>query len=211
MVNFESFTSAKVWDKAVMHLSRNDPAMKTLSKKHGRIRIKLHKNYYESLVSAIIAQQLAWSAANSITKKFKTLFNGNIPEPALFLKTSEKKVRSSGISPQKYSYIKDLCIRIESSQLEITKFQHMEDEAIISELDEVRGIGRWTAEMFLMFTLGRTDVVPTDDLGIRKSIKEIYGLRDLPKKDKVLKLAEKWHPYGSVACLYLWHSHDNSK
>jgi DNA-3-methyladenine glycosylase II len=174
----------------------------------GRIEVNWGGDSYESLISAIIYQQISGSAGDSIEKKFKSLYNGKMPSPKKFLETPENKVRSAGISPQKYSYLKDLCTRIIDGRLELKKFDSMEDEDIIEELDEVRGIGRWTAEMFLMFSLGRTNIVPRDDLGIKKAIKNTYCLRDYPTGSKFSELAEKWAPYGTIASLYLWRSTD---
>ncbi len=207
--NFESVNDNIVWKKAVSHLSKNDVMLARLIKKLGRLDINVTNDYYESLVRAFIFQQISGSAGNSILKRFKSLYNGRLPSPRRFLSTPEGRVRSAGISPQKYSYLKDLCTRIEDGRLELDKFRHMENEDIIEELDEVRGIGRWTAEMFLMFSLGRTDVVPRDDLGIKKAIKRVYGLKDYPSGSKFSELSEKWTPYGTVASLYLWHSVDN--
>ena len=206
--NFPSIYDRKVWSCAMAHLSRRDKIMAGLIKRMGRISINWGGDSYESLMSAIIYQQISGAAGNSIEKGLKALYNGRMPSPKKFLKTLEKKVRGAGISPQKYSYLKDLCTRILDGRLELKKFDIMEDEDIIEELDKVRGIGRWTAEMFLIFSLGRINVVPRDDLGIKKAIKNVYGLGDYPTGSKFSELAERWAPYGTIASLYLWRSAD---
>jgi len=174
--------------------------------KAGSYKFQLENGYYESLVGAIIFQQLAGSAAQAILNRFKQLYNGRIPEPQQYLRTSEIKLRSVGLSPQKISYIRDLCERIVNGRLELKALKDLPDEEVVRQLDAVRGIGRWTAEMFLIFVLGRTDVLPVDDLGLRKTAKRIYKLRKLPSPEKIETLAKKWHPYCSIATLYLWRS-----
>jgi DNA-3-methyladenine glycosylase II len=203
-----NLANRKIWNQGVKHLSKND---KTLARAISKIKypkFELQANHYHTLVESIVSQQIAWSAANAILKKFKALYGGKIPEPEQFLRTKEKKVRGAGISPQKYSYIKDLCERIESGRLNIRKLASMGDEEAIEILDEVRGIGRWTAEMFLIFSLGRTDVLPVDDLGFRKGVQKIYKLRELPDKKKLYHISKDWSPYRSIATLYLWRSAD---
>ena len=174
--------------------------------KAGSYKFQQENGYYESLVGTIIFQQLAGSAAQAILNRFKQLYNGRIPEPQQYLRTSEIKLRSVGLSPQKISYIRDLCERIVNGRLELKALKDLPDEEVVRQLDAVRGIGRWTAEMFLIFVLGRTDVLPVDDLGLRKAAKRIYHLRKLPSPEKFETLAKKWHPYCSIATLYLWRS-----
>ena len=174
--------------------------------KAGSYKFQLENGYYESLVGTIIFQQLAGSAAQAILNRFKQLYNGRIPEPQQYLRTSEIKLRSVGLSPQKISYIRDLCERIVNGRLELKALKDLPDEEVVRQLDAVRGIGRWTAEMFLIFVLGRTDVLPVDDLGLRKAAKRIYKLRKLPSHERFERLAKKWHPYCSIATLYLWRS-----
>ena len=197
-----------VWEKGMGHLSRSDKTLAKIIKKIGPINIDPPDDYFEHIVSSIIYQQISGAAGASITKRFRALYNGRMPSPKKFLSTPEKKVRGAGISPQKYSYLVDLCTRIRDGRLELSKFEKMEDEDIIEELDEVRGIGRWTAEMFLMFSLGRTDIVPRDDLGVKRAIKIAYRLRDYPSGSKFSELSEKWKPYGTIASLYLWKNVD---
>ncbi len=205
----ESIASQRSWNAGIRHLKKSDRVMSALVKKLEVKRRTLKKNHFEALVTAIIFQQISGSAGDSIFRKFKALYGGKTPTPKIFLLTKEKLVRGAGISPQKYSYLKDLSERIEDGRLELKKFHEMDDAAVVEELDEVRGIGRWTAEMFLMFTLGRTDVLPVDDLGLKKGLMKAYKLKTMPNEAKFRKLAEKWHPYCTIASLHLWRILDN--
>lgn len=163
------------------------------------------RNPYKSLVEAIITQQLSGKAAESISKRFKKLF-GKFPKPADVLKMSDSKIRSTGISSMKVRYIKDLSKRIEEGELKLTSLSKMTDDEIIQHLTQVKGIGRWTAEMFLIFSLGRLDILPVGDLGLKKGMQKIYRLPNLPKEDEIERLAEKWRPYRTVATWYIWKS-----
>ena len=201
-----SLSDPKVWRKGVRHLKRNDPIMAGIMNRTRPIKFELDDDHYEAVVGSIIFQQLAGTAARAILNRFKAMYGGRVPTPREYLSTDESKLRSSGLSPQKISYIKDLAERIESGKLDLKRLEEMSDEEAMRELDDVRGIGRWTAEMFLLFKLGRTDVLPVDDLGLRKAAKRAYKLRKLPTRDRFEQLAEKWHPYSSISTLYLWRS-----
>ena len=206
---YDLISDKKVWRKAKAHLKKSDGTMAKLVSRLPKEGRTLSKNHFESLVTAIIYQQISGSAGDSIFRKFKGLYGGKTPTPKVFLSTKEAVVRKAGISPQKYSYLKDLSERIEDGRLELKKFHDMDDAAVVEELDEVRGIGRWTAEMFLMFTLGRSDVLPVDDLGLKKGLMKAYSLKKMPDEAKFRKMAEKWHPYCTIASLCLWRSLDN--
>ena len=195
-----------MWLDGLRPLKRKDPALAKVIRRVGPYKFRLEHGYYESLVGAIIFQQLAGSAAQAILNRFKQLYNGRIPRPDQYLRTSESRLRSAGLSPQKISYIHDLCQRIVNRQLDLEAMRKLPDDEVVRQLDAVRGIGRWTAEMFLIFVLGRTDVLPVDDLGLRKAAKRVYKLRKLPSPEKFETLAKKWHPYCSIATLYLWRS-----
>jgi DNA-3-methyladenine glycosylase II len=198
-----------VWRRGMAHLSRADRTMARMVRALPGKPVSLNRNHFEALVKAIIFQQISGSAGDSIFKRFKALYGGKTPTPKAFLSTSEKAVRAAGISPQKYSYLKDLSERIEDGRLELRKFHRIDDARVVEELDEVRGIGRWTAEMFLMFTLGRANVLPVDDLGLRKALMKAYRLKSMPDEAKFRKIAERWHPYCTIASLYLWRSLDD--
>ena len=203
-----SLDDRKVWLSGVRHLKKQDPKLGLLVEKVGRFDFDRSgaEGHYEFLVASIVYQQIAGNAARAILGRFKGLYNGSYPTPRQYLNTRRSAVRSAGLSPQKISYIKDLSERIVSGRLDLKKISQGEDEKIIEELDEVRGIGRWTAEMFLIFSLRRVDVLPFDDLGIQKAIQKVYRLRKLPSNERMEKLRAAWRPYCSIATLYLWRS-----
>jgi DNA-3-methyladenine glycosylase II len=209
---YDSIANRNVWRTGSLHLQKNDKIMKSVIKNtEGMYKMKLNKDHYGAVIRSIIFQQISGRAGASILERFKGLYGNSIPTPAEFLATDEKRVRASGISPQKYGYLKDLSERILDGRLELEKFRKMDDEDIVKELDEVKGIGRWTAEMFLIFTLGRVDVMPVDDLGLRNAAKMHYRLKDMPDRDRFTKIAKAWHPYCSIASLYLWKSLEKKK
>jgi DNA-3-methyladenine glycosylase II len=185
-------------------LRRKDPVLAKIIGSIGPIRFKLDIDHYEAIVGSIIYQQLAGSAARAILNRFKQLYDGRLPSPKEYLSTDVARLRSSGLSPQKISYIKDLAERLEDGRLDLRRLETLSDEEAMRELDAVRGVGRWTAEMFLLFKLGRTDVLPVDDLGLRKAAKRIYRLRKLPTRKRFEEIAADWHPYSSIASMYLW-------
>jgi DNA-3-methyladenine glycosylase II len=206
-----SLADPKVWQKGVRHLKKNDPILAHIISRVGPVEFELDDDHYEAVVGSIIYQQLAGAAARAILNRFKQLYGGRLPSPREYLATKVEKLRSSGLSPQKISYIKDLAERIENGTLNLKRLENLPDEEALNELDSVRGIGRWTAEMFLLFKLGRTDVLPVDDLGLRKAAKKAYRLRKLPERDRFEQLAENWHPYSSISTLYLWKSMEKSE
>jgi DNA-3-methyladenine glycosylase II len=206
-----SLANRKVWQKGIRHLKRNDPILARIISRVGPVKFELDDDHYEAVVGSIIYQQLAGSAARAILNKFKQLYGGRIPSPREYLSTDVEKLRGSGLSPQKISYIKDLAERLENGTLDLKRLENLPDEEALNQLDAVRGIGRWTAEMFLIFKLGRTDVLPVDDLGLRKAAQKAYRLRKLPTRDRFEQLAEKWHPYSSISTFYLWKSMEKPK
>lgn len=175
----------------------------------GEFNLSLTKNPYESLVEAIITQQLSAKAADSISMRFRAIY-GKFPKPSDVIGTSDAKLRKAGLSYMKVSYIKDLSKKVESKEIRLAYMKNLSDEEIIVQLTQVKGVGRWTAEMFLIFSLGRLDVLPVGDLGLRKGIKNLYSLEELPEKEQIERIAEKWRPYRSVATWYLWRSQDES-
>ena len=196
------------WARGMRHLKKNDPALAKIIDRLGPYEFRLDDDHYEALVGSIIFQQLAGAAARAILNRFKQIYDGKIPRPRQYLDTEEKHLRASGLSPQKIGYIRDLSERVENGVLNLKKLSHLPSEEVVKELDDVKGIGRWTAEMFLIFVLGRTDVLPVDDLGLRKAAQKIYRLRKLPSREKFEQLSRKWHPYCSIATLYLWRSQE---
>jgi DNA-3-methyladenine glycosylase II len=185
---------------------KKDPKLAKIIKQVGDYNVKITKNRYQSLVEAIIAQQLSGSAAESILKKFKKLYKSKFPKPIEVIKTPDPKLRSAGLSKMKVSYIKDLSKKIETNQLNMRQISTESNESIIEQLTNVKGIGRWTAEMFLIFSLGRLDVLPVGDLGLKKGIQLMHSFNDLPNEKEIEQLAESWRPYRTVATWYLWKS-----
>ncbi len=185
---------------------KKDPKLAKIIKQVGDYNVKITKNRYQSLVEAIIAQQLSGSAAESILKKFKKLYKSKFPKPIEVIKTPDSKLRSAGLSKMKVSYNKDLSKKIETNQLDMREISTKSNESIVEQLTNVKGIGRWTAEMFLIFSLGRLDVLPVGDLGLKKGIQLMHSFSDLPNEKEIEQLAESWRPYRTVATWYLWKS-----
>ena len=203
------------YSSAVRHLKRADPVMRRIIERVGPCRMgdRLQPNRFRALVEAIIFQQLAWQAANTIRGRFVALYGGDganprgkFPRAEQILATPTRRLRSVGLSRQKIRYIRDIAGRAHSGALPLARLGRLSDEAVIGCLTAVKGIGRWTAEMFLIFSLGHPDVLPVDDLGVQHAIRVAYGLRKLPSEKKMLDIGEPWRPYRTVATWYLWRS-----
>jgi DNA-3-methyladenine glycosylase II len=192
-------------------LARRDPILRDLIRRHGPCGLgdDQHTDPFQALVSAIVSQQLSTRAAATIFGRFEDLFEGGFPNPAQVALVSDERLRAVGLSGQKLSYLRDLCARIENGSLPLHALDSMDDEQVITTLTAVKGIGRWTAEMFLMFRLQRPDVLPVGDLGIVKAVQRAYRLRKTPTPDRLVRIGEPWRPYRSIACWYLWASLDN--
>jgi DNA-3-methyladenine glycosylase II len=191
---------------------RRDPVMRELILQHGACGLadNQHTDPFKALVHAITSQQLSSKAAATIARRFAELFGGTFPTPRQVLDMPDEKLRSVGLSGMKVSFVRDLARRVEDGSLRLHSLDAMTDDEVIAALTEVQGIGRWTAEMFLMFRLHRPDVLPVGDLGIVNAIKKQYRLRKTPTPARVLRIGEPWRPYRSVACWYLWASLDNT-
>jgi len=188
----------------VDHICKTEPRLGQLVKKHGLFEFTSGGDPFEALVESIIAQQLNGSAAQSIFTKLKNSVDAK-PITAQSLRgLTRSKFRKAGVSPQKIRYLKELSARVIRGQLHLDELGEMPDDEVVRILDEVKGIGPWTAHMFLLFTLGRPDVLPVDDLGIQDSIRKVYALRKRPSGKRIKQIAENWHPYCSIASLYLW-------
>lgn len=194
------------YKEAAKYLSEKDPVLGTVIKNVIPFERTWGKNYFLDLVESIISQQLSIKAADTIWKRFQALFPDGKPTPFSVMQIEDQKVRDSGISWPKIKYIKDLAKHTEESAILFEQFDIMTDEEIVSELIKVKGIGQWTAEMFLMFTMGRKDVFSYGDLGIRKAIQRLYKMRKEPTQKQAEKIASKWKPYRTIACQYLWKS-----
>jgi DNA-3-methyladenine glycosylase II len=191
----------------VKYLSRVDPLLNKVIEAVGKYSIKFRHDPFQSLLESIIYQQLASAVASIIYKRFIKYYNGVLPLPSQILSTPDAILKIKvGLSSKKIEYLKDLSIRIADHRLDLNLLYTMTDEDIINQLTEVKGIGRWTAEMFLIFCLGRPDVLPVGDLGIRKAIQRVYSLPELPTPSTILAISHPWKPYRSVATWYLWKS-----
>jgi len=190
-------------------LARRDPVMRRLIAEHGPFVMKRHRNAFVLLCRSIISQQISNKAAASICKRFIGYYHGR-PTPARVAATSPEILRSLGLGTQKGSYMISLAEKFLDGTITPRRFDKMTDEQIIEELVQVRGIGRWTAEMFLIFSLGRPDVFAIDDLGLRNSICRLYFGGRKASKEEMLSIVEKWKPYRSIASWYLWASVDSS-
>jgi DNA-3-methyladenine glycosylase II len=192
---------------ARLHLSKADPILARIITEVGTLGIVPRIERFQALVRAIIFQQLAGAAANAIYNRFVGLFPGpNFPSPEQVLAKSDAELRSVGLSEKKALYIKDLAAHIKDGKLNFHRFHRMTDEEVIADLTQVKGIGIWTAEIFMMFNLGRPDIMPADDLGVQNAVKRYYRMRKRPNRKRLLKLAERWRPYRSAAAWYLWRS-----
>lgn len=194
---------------AETHLAYADPLMKRLIAERGHCTLKPHKDTFYVLCDSIISQQLSVKASATILKRFCNLFPKDIPTPELVLKFNDEDIRAVGCSNAKVRYIKDLAEKFLDGTLKPKQFSSMEDEELIKALTAVKGIGRWTAEMYLIFSLNRPNVMAVDDLGLRKAMMQLYELPEMPKPAQMLAIAEQWQPYRSIASWYLWRSLDN--
>ena len=212
---FDTKTHAKTelsLRRAAVELSQADSVMGSVIERVGRCELSLAKrrNYFRALVETIIYQQLAGKAAAAILARFRALYpSGRFPTAEEIAATSDLRLRSAGLSPQKISYIRDLSARVLDGSFHLRSLVSMEDEAVVEHLTQVKGIGRWTAEMFLIFTLGRRDVLPLNDLGILKAVQRAYGFNRLPAARTLERIGRKWRPHRSIASWYLWASVDN--
>ncbi len=196
---------------AISHLTAADVRLGAIIGSVGDYTIKCGGEPFQSLVEAIIYQQLAASAADAISARFIKLYRGRFPAPARLLSTPDETLRTAGLSGRKIEYMKDLASRVSDSRLDLAGLAAMDDEQVVKQLSEVKGIGRWTAEMFLIFCLGRPDVLPVGDYGLRRAMQKTYRLRDLPAPERMEKIARPWRPYRSVATWYMWKSLEKFK
>ncbi len=199
--------TTKEIEKGILHLTKNDNCIATLIKKNRKCNLQPHNDYFISLLGSIIQQQLSIKAAESIYNRFLNL-TGKNPTPKKILSADDVDLRNCGMSNSKVKFVKDLSTKILNKEVILKNIEDLQEEEIIAELTKVKGIGIWTVHMFLIFTLGRLNVLPTGDLGIKRAIKLNYNLRKMPTEKKVIDIARKnkWEPYCSVASWYLWQS-----
>jgi DNA-3-methyladenine glycosylase II len=196
---------------ALKHLRHHDPIMRQVIGKVGPFVLRPERDRFSMLVRSIISQQISTSAARSIRMRLEQLVAPATLCPEQLVDLDPATLRSVGLSPQKTAYVLDLAQKTLDGTIELRTIGRCSDEAVIERLTQVKGIGRWTAQMFLIFSLGRPDVFPEDDLGVRMAIRNLYGLSDLPKSTVSRKIAETWRPYASVASWYCWRSLEFAK
>src|SRR6476660_4839960 len=196
-------------------LAASGPEMAALIERVGKIDLETRlrrrneeapPDAYGALLRAIVGQQLSTKAARTIHGRVLDIFDGHTPSPEELLEASEKDLRAAGLSGRKVEYIRDLAAHVISGELELDRLDDLDDEEVIAEIVAVRGLGQWTAEMFLMFHLERPDVLSGGDLGIRKAIQIEYELEEMPTPTQAIEIGERWSPHRSLASLYLWES-----
>lgn len=197
--------------QGVAHLRTADPVMKRLIDATGPFLLRPNRDRFGTLARSIMSQQISTSAARSIRQRLTELLPPDGLTPENLVRSSEARLRSAGLSRPKASYLRDLAQKTLDGTVRLDRIGRLPDEDVIGMLTQVRGIGRWTAEMFLMFSLGRLDVLPCDDLGIRSSIKSFYCLDGLPDKNTCIRIAAPWRPYATIACWYCWRSLDRQR
>ncbi|MDQ6886515.1 MAG: DNA-3-methyladenine glycosylase 2 family protein [Gemmatimonadota bacterium] len=197
--------------KAINHLRRADPVLARVIERVGRCTAEPHAlgTHFDAVLRSIVYQQLSGAAAATIYGRLEQLFGGRTPLPVELLDASDEQLRAVGLSRQKIGYMRDLAGRVQRLEVPIDRLHDLDDAEIMAALTSVKGIGVWTAQMFLMFRLGRPDVLPDLDLGIRKAIRKEYRLRKMPTSERVQQIGKKWAPYRTVASWYLWRSLDN--
>lgn len=186
------------------HLRRDPVLARVIDEVSIEFDIKPSRNRYRSLVESIITQQLSGHSAAAISTRFKELYTSRYPRPADVACTPDSRLRESGLSWRKIECIKEISRRIDAREVRLDKLVGMSDGEIMDTLTQVRGIGRWTAEIFMIFGLGRVDVLPAGDLGLRKGIKIFYAMSEMPSEDEVERIARMWRPYRTVATWYIW-------
>jgi DNA-3-methyladenine glycosylase II len=193
--------------KAVNHLKKSDPVLRAIIERVGPCRMEFGVPEFGSVAEAIVYQQLNGKAAVTIFNRFAALA-GDPLTPEGILKLSDEQLRSVGLSKQKSAYLKDLSAKTAAGLLDFARLPKLPDDEVIQHLTQVKGVGVWTAHMFLMFSLRRPNVLPTGDYGVQVAIKKHYKKRKLPKPKDMEKIARAWEPYRSVACWYMWRSLD---
>jgi DNA-3-methyladenine glycosylase II len=208
-----SVVSPAYWEDACKHLSRRDRVMKRLIPKFGDARLQCRGDAFTTLARSIVGQQISVKAAQTVWDRFVALMPSDLPaalplQPRRILDLASTTLREAGLSARKSEYLHDLSRHFEQGRVHMDQWQQMEDESIISELVAIRGIGRWTAEMFLIFHLMRPNVLPLDDLGLLRGISENYFSGEPVSRAEAREVAEAWAPFRSVATWYIWRSLD---
>jgi 3-methyladenine DNA glycosylase/8-oxoguanine DNA glycosylase len=191
-------------DEATNHLRSVDPVLAGLIDAHGRYDVSVREDPYHALLRAILFQQLAGAAANAIQKRFHALYGDRPPAPQELLDTSDEDLRAAGLSRQKMGYMRDLAMHVLEGTLDLDQIRELDDAEVTKQITAVKGLGEWSAHMFLMFHLGRPDVLPIGDLGVRNGMKAAYRLEESPTPKQALEIGARWAPYRSVGSWYMW-------
>ena len=208
-------TPVKASPTAVAALREADPVMARLVEEHAAVvRRDLKRerpgDAYGALLRSIVGQQLSTKAARTIYGRMTELFDGHAPTPRQLLAVDPERIRAAGLSYSKISYLRDLAAHVEEGSLELERLPELPDDEVTAQLTAIKGLGQWTADMFMMFHLGRPDILPVGDLGIRRAVQVEYRMRKLPDPKRLEKTARPWRPYRTLACLFLWSSLDNA-
>jgi DNA-3-methyladenine glycosylase II len=204
-----------VIDKAALeHLRAGDEVMARLIEEHGPLDLDARRrdrppDAYGALLRSIVGQQLSTAAARTIYGRMIALFGDQAPTPQQLLDADPDAIRAAGLSRPKIAYLRSLAEHVLSGELELDRLHELSDEEVMHEVTAVKGLGQWTADMFLIFHLQRPDVLPVGDLGVRRAVERLYGLEALPSAEELERLGDRWRPHRSLASLYLWHSLDN--
>jgi DNA-3-methyladenine glycosylase II len=206
---------AAKWSADDRELMRADKVLRRVMEEQGPIHPEIDRrgsrpDPWEALARAIVGQQLSTRAAASIWNKLLAIFGGRMPRPEQLLRRRRATLLKAGLSNAKVEYLRDLATRVKDGRLDLRRLKDLSDEDVCAELAQVKGIGRWSAEMFLIFHLGRHDVISAGDLGIRRAIQIAYGMNDLPGPEEIDRIAEPWRPHRTLAGLYLWRSLANT-
>lgn len=198
-------------EKALTHLAEHDPVLAELIQRYPEPTFSQHTNYYEELVTSIISQQLSVKAAATIAGRFRDLFGDTFPSPQQLIEKDIETLRAVGLSRPKAGYIHDLAVKVIDGTVDFSTIDTLSNQEIINELTKVKGIGEWTVHMFLMFCMGRLNVLPVGDLGIRNGVAKLYNFQSVPTPEEVAIIAKQndWSPYESVASWYIWRSLEN--
>jgi DNA-3-methyladenine glycosylase II len=186
------------------HFRRHDPTLHAVIRRAGPFTLRPQRDRFQMLVRSIVSQQISTSAARTIYGRLETAAGPRGIKPDSLASLDAEQLRTVGLSRQKASYISDLAQKVSSNEVRLSRFGHMDDEDVIAELVQVKGIGRWTAQMFLIFALGRQDVFPIDDLGVRTAIDKLYGFTGKQSKDEYLEIGRRWSPHATVGSWYCW-------
>ncbi|MEA2449750.1 MAG: DNA-3-methyladenine glycosylase [Thermoleophilaceae bacterium] len=204
-----------IGDEGIDHLRASDDTLARVIDELGPLDLEARvrgrpSDAYGALLRAIVGQQLSVKAARTIYERFIGLFDGRTPTPEELLEIEPDALRAAGLSGAKARYVRSLAEHVISGELELERLDELSDERVTAELVAVKGLGQWTADMFLIFHLGRPDVLPVGDLGVRRAVERLYGFEALPSAAELEALGERWRPWRSLASLYLWESLDNA-